>query len=583
MCAASILRSLVSREEPAAGAERYISPMSTPGGGPVKASHRRGRLLALALLSAGFAFPHPAEARNVYVVNQGSASVSVIDTATNTVVGTPIPVGTTPREVAITPDGTRAYVTNSGSASVSVIDTASNSVVGAPIAVGTSPWGVAITPDGTRVYVANQGSASVSVIDTASNSVVGAPIAVGAGPRGIGITPDGMRAYVANGGASSVSVIDTATNTVVGTPIPVSSFPDAFAITPNGTRAFLADVGSGNVTAINTATNTVIGSPLPMGDDTSDVAITPGGSRAYAPHGTVTVIDTATNTAVGAPIAMGADAFGLAITPDGARAYVAADDPEGVRMIDTLTNSEVGMPIPVGTEPREIAIVPGQGPTPSFTVDPKGRTRKVAFDAAGSSDPDGSVTGFEWEFGDGQVLTGSDATPTHTYAQKGTYTAILTVTDNEGCSTTKTFTGQTVYCNPSGNPVAEAEIDLDPPSLKLFGKRTQELAKKVTVKVKADEDGEGTAKGWLVVRTPGKGSKRAELRSKKKSYKLKRATKPLTANQKRALKPKLTKKAFKAAKKALRSGGRVTAKLTVSAADAIGNTRQKKLSVKLKR
>ena len=43
-------------------------------------------------------------------------------------VGTPIAVGTAPRDIAITPDGTRAYVANSGSANVSVIDTATNAL-----------------------------------------------------------------------------------------------------------------------------------------------------------------------------------------------------------------------------------------------------------------------------------------------------------------------------------------------------------------------------------------------------------------------------------------------------------------------
>ncbi|MGA9140126.1 MAG: SdrD B-like domain-containing protein, partial [Methanocella sp.] len=61
-----------------------------------------------------------------------------------------------------------AYVTNAGSNSVSVIDTSTNTVVGSPIPVGGAPVDVAITPDGTRVYVTNQASASVSVIDTST-------------------------------------------------------------------------------------------------------------------------------------------------------------------------------------------------------------------------------------------------------------------------------------------------------------------------------------------------------------------------------------------------------------------------------
>ena len=69
---------------------------------------------------------------------------------------------------------------------VSVIDTATNTVIGAPIPVGTSPVGVAVNPSGTQVYVANMGSNNVSVIDTATNAVIGAPIAVGARPYAFG-------------------------------------------------------------------------------------------------------------------------------------------------------------------------------------------------------------------------------------------------------------------------------------------------------------------------------------------------------------------------------------------------------------
>jgi YVTN family beta-propeller protein len=56
-------------------------------------------------------------------------------------------VGINPEGIAITPDGTRVYVTNSGSGAnnVSVIDTATNTVV-ASVAVGTTPFGLAISP-----------------------------------------------------------------------------------------------------------------------------------------------------------------------------------------------------------------------------------------------------------------------------------------------------------------------------------------------------------------------------------------------------------------------------------------------------
>ncbi len=75
-----------------------------------------------------------------YVTNHDSNNVSVIDTATNTAVGAPIPVGQGPLGVAVNPAGTRVYVTNNDSNNVSVIDTSTNAVI-ATIPVGSLPWG----------------------------------------------------------------------------------------------------------------------------------------------------------------------------------------------------------------------------------------------------------------------------------------------------------------------------------------------------------------------------------------------------------------------------------------------------------
>ncbi len=143
-----------------------------------------------------------------------SASASAAGaTAVWTPFGGTVAVGASPRSVAVTPDGARAYVANNGGASVSVIATATNTVI-ATVAVGAGPVGVAVTPDGARAYVANYGANTVSVISTATNTVI-ATVAVGAGPQNVAVTPDGARAYVSNYGANTVSVIATATNTVI--------------------------------------------------------------------------------------------------------------------------------------------------------------------------------------------------------------------------------------------------------------------------------------------------------------------------------------------------------------------------------
>jgi PKD repeat protein len=54
----------------------------------------------------------------------------------------------------------------------------------------------------------------------------------------------------------------------------------------------------------------------------------------------------------------------------------------------------------------------------------------VAFDGSGSTDVDGSIVSYEWQFGDGD--TGNGVKPTHTYMLADNYTVTLTVTDDTG-------------------------------------------------------------------------------------------------------------------------------------------------------
>jgi YVTN family beta-propeller protein len=129
---------------------------------------------------------------NLFLNEISSTSVLVIDILSNTLVKTittgppPPPAAPVGTAVAVTPDGKYAYVTNEGSNNLTVIDTASNTLLES-LPVGTTPTGVAVTPDGKDAYVTNQGSNDVSVIETASNTVV-ATISV-PGPGAIAIVP----------------------------------------------------------------------------------------------------------------------------------------------------------------------------------------------------------------------------------------------------------------------------------------------------------------------------------------------------------------------------------------------------------
>ena len=69
----------------------------------------------------------------------------------------------------------------------------------------------------------------------------------------------------------------------------------------------------------------------------------------------------------------------------------------------------------------------------------------VSFDASGSSD-NVEIVSYEWDFGDG--TSGTGMTATHTYAQTGSYTVTLKVTDGAGNSDTDTMTVTSAEMNP---------------------------------------------------------------------------------------------------------------------------------------
>jgi LPXTG-motif cell wall-anchored protein len=94
-----------------------------------------------------------------------------------------------------------------------------------------------------------------------------------------------------------------------------------------------------------------------------------------------------------------------------------------------------------------------QAPIAAVTATNTGAT--FTFSAAGSTDSDGEIAGYSWNFGDGSEPAGG-AEVEHVYTAAGTYTVTLTVTDDDGASTTATREVVVPATNPS-DPTDPAE------------------------------------------------------------------------------------------------------------------------------
>lgn len=81
----------------------------------------------------------------------------------------------------------------------------------------------------------------------------------------------------------------------------------------------------------------------------------------------------------------------------------------------------------------------------------------VSFDGTGSSDPDGDDLTYSWDFGDGN--TGTGPTPSHTYADNGSYTVTLSVEDEEGATDENTTTATIDNVAPSVGSIADLPSD----------------------------------------------------------------------------------------------------------------------------
>ena len=108
-----------------------------------------------------------------------------------------------------------AYVPNEGSGTVSVIDTETDAVI-KEIPAGKKPRGIATGKSGNSLYVSDQPHNALLVIDLDKQEVTDR-IDLGESPEGVGISADGKWVAAAVEISNAVALIDTSTNKRVAT------------------------------------------------------------------------------------------------------------------------------------------------------------------------------------------------------------------------------------------------------------------------------------------------------------------------------------------------------------------------------
>ncbi len=127
----------------------------------------------------------------------------------------------------------------------------------------------------------------------------------------------------------------------------------------------------------------------------------------------------------------------------------------------------------------------------------------ILFDGTGSSDPDGTIQSYDWDFGDGG--TGTGATPTHAYTAQGTYFVTLCVTDDDGveacCQT------EVMVTNPTPVELRSFEALDHQGEVLLVWETTREWDHRAFVMERAEQGGEPIEIG----RVEARGASRYEL------------------------------------------------------------------------
>ena len=308
----------------------------------------------------------------VYLAEQFSNTISVVDPASNTLLGVvrlgdPQPSNLSPlyhgqllvHGLGFSPDHRTLAVVSIGSNSVSFLDTATNAVKHVTY-VGRAPHEAFFTPDGRQLWVSVRGEDYVSVLDAKRYREVGR-IPVPNGPGMVIFSPDGRYGYVCSSFTPETLVLDVRSRRVVGRIAQPSPFCPNIAATPQGDQVWFTLKDVGKVVVFNARPPFNVLQELDIGPLTNHVnfALTEQGQLAYVTVGglnQVQVFRTDTFERV-ATIPTGPLPHGIWPSGDGTRMYVGIENGDAVSAIDTRLQQVVAT-IHTGQAAQAVVYVP---------------------------------------------------------------------------------------------------------------------------------------------------------------------------------------------------------------------------------
>src|SRR5713101_4260326 len=324
------------------------------------------------LLAAALAADTAQAGDRVYTADQTSNTVSVIDPATNKMLGSihlgqDVPAALSPlytgellvHGLGFSPDHKMLGVVSIGSNSVTLIDTETNTVRG-KIYVGRSPHEAFFRPDGRELWVAVRGENYVSVIEPVRQREV-RRIETANGPGMVMFRPDGKYAFVPSSFTPEMDVIDTTTYKVVARVSQTSPFSPNLAVDQDEVWFTLKDSGRTQVVTAKPPFHTL--AVLNTGPITNHVTFVTNaaGRFAYVTVGGRNEVlvyrrGPGSSPKLVATIKTGDLPHGIWGSGDGGRVYVGLENDDSVQAIDTATNRCVAT-IPVGQLPQALVYV----------------------------------------------------------------------------------------------------------------------------------------------------------------------------------------------------------------------------------